>query len=466
MSQEEEINPQEESKGVRDRVAEAKAKAAKAREQAHKAKVAGKAGLGLSKATIVGAFNPITWIIIGLVLLIFFGFALFQVVGRTENADGCYGIGGNSKHVAVVSSEDYEENAKSVGSWLTSTNFKLLGDKPMDKNQAAGVIGNFGHESNLNPKTVQIGSGLRSDMSNEEILKVGSVGGKGIGFAQWDSDRRVKLVNFAIEKGKNWSDMDIQLQYLKMEMEDQYEAERLKNYSFTDIGKDVKHYVKAFQEAFERAGVPSYDERYKKGEDFAATFTGGTYTAKTGGSCTNSNGNTNVSEDVKGAIELAQSIAYPSGSTEDMVSPGDNNGVNNAKPEYKEAKDKAQELGGADPMPTLYASCDRVVATLLKHTFDKDIPWGSTTEQEQYLSTSSKWERYSDRSEAKPGDVWITKTNGHVVMYLGEIDGVETIIQGSYTMSVAGIEEVDWVFNKGQLVDNQNRDYWGYHFIG
>ena len=82
------------------------------------------------------------------------------------------------------------------------------------------MIGNMTRESMINSSTVQTISIGNPDYyktcDNECVLSWGSVGGKAIGLIQWDSGRRVNLVNFAKSKGKQWYDAEIQLIFLQI----------------------------------------------------------------------------------------------------------------------------------------------------------------------------------------------------------------------------------------------------------
>lgn len=406
---------------------------------------------------------PVLLVIVALFLVLVMVISFFQVFGRSENADGCYGIGESS--INIETSADYDENADNIGAWLTSTNFDFINGS-MSKEQAASIIGNFGHESELNPAIIQ-GGADGSDKSNQDIIDMGSISGKAVGLAQWDSDRRTKLAEFAEEKGKKWNELDTQLEYLKSEF-DSGEGDRLAASGFNSKDKSVEELTVLFNKIFERSsdasGGPGEQSRKDKAADFAGSFKGGSYTAgngsgTSGGSCLMNAGGSNL--DMSNIVDLAVSMSYDVGD-EDLVSGGDGNGVNNAKKEYKEAKDKAQEKF-PDPMPLLYASCDRFVATVMHLTVDPEIPWGSTTNQLEYLENSDKWEKYTERSEAKPGDIWITQSNGHILIFLGEIEGYdkEMIAHASYQQRVAGLDEAD-LFMDENFVDTSGRPYYGF----
>lgn len=66
--------------------------------------------------------------------------------------------------------------------------------------QTAAIIGNIYQESGLNPARVE---------SN----------GEGIGLVQWSFGRKQSLINYASSKGKDWSDLESQLEFLVSELD-------------------------------------------------------------------------------------------------------------------------------------------------------------------------------------------------------------------------------------------------------
>lgn len=75
--------------------------------------------------------------------------------------------------------------------------------KGFTKAQTAGLIGNFVVESGrdpINPAAVQYG------------------GGPGRGLAQWEGSRRTDLYNYANSKGKAWSNLQLQLDFIWHEL--------------------------------------------------------------------------------------------------------------------------------------------------------------------------------------------------------------------------------------------------------
>jgi hypothetical protein len=417
------------------------------------------AGIQSTFSTVISILaNPVFWIATAIILVLVVVstsvIAATQVIGQNENAEGCVSTSSSGGGVKAQASPDQTATANSIAGWLTSTNFAFLGNKPMTVNQVAGIIGNWSQESRLDPAIIQ-GGGTAA--TNSEVKAMGGVGGRAVGLAQWDSGRRTALAEFAESKGSIWSDINTQLAYFKKEL-DGSEGANLIAGGFNDQSKSAEDLTLIFMEKFERAGTPHMKNRNAAAKAFLETYNGG-YSGSTGGSCLMAKGNINTSD----AVQLAISMSYPT-SGESKVSPSDSYGVSLAKSEYKAGKAKAQEKGGKDPMPDLYASCDRFVATVVKNTSDPGIPWGSTTEQQLYLSSSPKWQKYTKKSEAQPGDIWVTKTNGHIIFYVGNYQGKDTIAHASYLDRVAAL---DYAFYLDEnLVDQGGRAYYGYRFIG
>ena len=172
-------------------------KAAKAAETTQKAVKTTKTVGAAASATASTLTNPLTWIVLLIVALfltvIVTGIPAAQVWGKNDNADGCYAIGqnGGKSKSGLKHSENKEENVQNVGTWLSSTSFGgKWGNKPFTTKMIAGMMGSFGQESGFNSHLTQEGSGLNDKMSNDEILALGNVYGKAIGFAQWDGERR------------------------------------------------------------------------------------------------------------------------------------------------------------------------------------------------------------------------------------------------------------------------------------
>lgn len=73
------------------------------------------------------------------------------------------------------------------------------------KKGAAAVLGNLHQESGLRPEAVE-------------------GNGEGHGIVQWSFGRKTGLMNFARSQGKSWSNLEVQLQYMKKELNGSYKT--------------------------------------------------------------------------------------------------------------------------------------------------------------------------------------------------------------------------------------------------
>lgn len=113
-------------------------------------------------------------------------------------------------------------------------------------NASVGIIANLKAESKLDPAIEQMG------------------GGPGRGLAQWekggrfDTDR-INLVNFAKKKGKKWTDLDTQIDFILHELDTHPEYKRVK--SALNSAKTPKEATLIFLKRYEKAGKPNTKER-------------------------------------------------------------------------------------------------------------------------------------------------------------------------------------------------------------
>lgn len=392
-----------------------------------------------AQAAITILSNPITWIGIGILLFAGVLFSGSQLLGKSDFAKNCDTSGDLS--VSVDMPADEKGRADIVATWLTSNKFSFMGGKPMTKEQAAGIIGNFKQESQISPTLVQTVSLRNPDYyktcNNECVLGWGTVGGKAIGLMQWDGGRRVNLVKHAQSKGKQWYDVNIQLDFLRIEADGAEKASFTKNFANC---KTAEQCAIDFCKDVERAGVPNMKTRTDYAASFLKVFTPGASVSGSSSGSVSSCSADSASVDMSDTVKLAISMAYPTAEySKSRVSGSDSYGKTNAKAEYKAAKAEAEKNGGADPMPGLYASCDRFVATILKATkADTGVPWGATDTQYNYFKSSSKWKEVKCE-DRKPGDVIITRANGHIMLYLGQVKGQDSLASASYLDRVGAV---------------------------
>lgn len=87
-------------------------------------------------------------------------------------------------------------------------------DKGLDELHTAAIMGNMKTESGMIPGNVQ---GWNRDCSSiftiDTLRAFGSASNHGVGLCQWDSGRRVKLLDYAEETGEDWYDTSMQLDF-------------------------------------------------------------------------------------------------------------------------------------------------------------------------------------------------------------------------------------------------------------
>lgn len=120
----------------------------------------------------------------------------------------------------------------------------LMKDFGFDKLDAAAIMGNLGHESN----------GLTAF---QEVSPTAGRGGWG--WAQWTGPRRVAFEEYCKRNDKDPKSDDANYGWLFVELSGTEKAAVAK----TKAASGLEDKVKAFEMAFERAGVKHYDSRIK-----------------------------------------------------------------------------------------------------------------------------------------------------------------------------------------------------------
>ena len=409
--------------------------------------------------------NPVTYIGIGLVIA-FVAIASFtSSVGQNDFNIMCDDSGVGS--VSIDPSADTFTRQAAIASWLTSTPFEIYGGEPLTTEQAAGVIGNMAEESyGANPKAIQGDPTITEweSCDNDCVLGWGTVGGKAIGIVQWDTERRVALVNFAKSEGTQWHDLNTQLKYLRSEMESGYEAEQLEKGGFNEKGKTIAEYAKIWNKWFERSEKSGTEEgdnpRIASAEAFASEFSSGVSFAGLSDGCLGmSGGFSGVGIDTSSLVQLAISAAHVNRSAA-LESCGNNLvncGQNTATDVYKQAKLSAEASTGRDGIHGLLASCDRFVATMYRATGkDPTFPWGATQHQLAYMESNPDWQRINCQ-DRQPGDVLYRA--GHIMLYVGVVNGKDSIASASLGHRSGNLSGMSCSGNKF-IADGGQADGW------
>lgn len=147
---------------------------------------------------------PILGVLLAIIILLLTIITATNIMDNNKQKDeGCSVVDKSATN--IKNSKDAEKNAKNIYQYAKK-NVKGSTNKGI-----ASWLGNINEESGgtFSSSTIQGGAKYK-----ESLAKDPSAGGYAFGFAQLDSDRRVKLLEYADKKDKKWSDMDLQLDYI------------------------------------------------------------------------------------------------------------------------------------------------------------------------------------------------------------------------------------------------------------
>lgn len=458
--------------------------AQKAQQAAQKARRYGKQIAEAARGLVKLLANPYFWIAVAVILIILTIVVAIivahQTIGKNDASDGCYGVSANNSSTIVFNDDDdLETRMNKMATWLLEQpGWEFNDGKPMSKKQAFAIVGNFAAESGLDPGIIEYSAPNREqylgadndrvDQWTEENTYRGTY--IGLGLAQWTWNYKEKgqgragnLIDKARETGTQWYEIQPQLELMQEEMNSESYAPRLKASGFTDdSSQSTGELAVTFHDVYEGSADDGdmVSRRSKFAEQAEKAYVGGSTTggktnnAASGGSCTKGGDNLDMSNSIKLALSIAWGLDEHGRSGS-----GGGQGKEQAKPEYIKAKEAAME-GNADGLPDLYASCDRVVATIIKNTVDKDFPWGPVSEIQRYLDENDDWEKVP-LEQREPGDILINSGRGqsHVAFYVGEYDGQEDVtVEGSYMDYVARVNNDKWSIN--------TPGFWCYRYKG
>ena len=181
----------------------------------------------------------------------------------TGSSGGGSGSGGSSGGGSGPNIGDIGNVEQAVWTFLTGAGYSTQ--------MAAGIMGNMYQESGVNPTRIQ-----------------GNGKGPAAGICQWEnyntkSARWKQLDDYAKSKGKEWTDLQSQLEFMHMELQgtapDKYTNSLIKSKyggweSFSKINDIIKA-TDAFEICFERAGKPMMENRYAAAKKYYNKFLSG-----------------------------------------------------------------------------------------------------------------------------------------------------------------------------------------------
>jgi len=146
-------------------------------------------------------------------------------------------------------------------------------------NQTIAIMANMEVESNFNPAEKQdTGKGKSykkgEDISDDLWFKKTKTG-RGTGLIQWD-DRRFNLKKFAEDKGKKYTDLDTQLDFLVKEKENEEKWSYRKFQDMEDPKRsdreNIQNLTMSYVDKVERAGKPHYMRRLQAADRLDKEF--------------------------------------------------------------------------------------------------------------------------------------------------------------------------------------------------
>lgn len=310
------------------------------------------------------------------------------------------------------------DTIETIYRYLTTTPLRTNGNKPLSAVQAAGVMGNFYAESGFNPSAVEATSRPQ----------------KGHGLAQWTFGRwdgPNGLLRFAISQDLPWNDLEVQLDYLKKELEGS-EQGVLKDPQFASTNDPATAAIQ-WRVVFERAD-PALAHDDKRTGAAVAVYN------MFGGAAANcqSVGNAVAGNFMQTAINFALTTYATSGMTKQA----------DARDSYQIAK--KQFNPAVD-----WTDCGGFVATaMIASGVDTKFPKVNVAAQLAYVRDNPDKYIVSEKptlAQLQPGDILFV--DGHVAVYTGaeQFPMVDAAL-GDHVPSVRGSANLNSMLTDPTLV--------------
>lgn len=346
-----------------------------------------------------------------------------------------------------------EENAKTI--------YSVLSAWGMSNENIAGILGNWSHESGIDPTSVEtifdekFTIGPRKTDAQLKNFKMAQVDPAyaarfpaidlmGIGLGQWTNGRNTLLTEYAKSINKPWYTLETQLGFM-VSKDDPTRVSQVKALIDNSEGGSVSAATSYFLTKWEGINDGTLGTR-----EAAA----GTWFAKMGGWSKNQSLADSILAQSGSAVTGANnaSVAQAASQCKSFAGHVDNSSLVKAALSYAwPYNDEGKGNDGTDLYKYLhkevlgesdhfFASCDRTVATAVRWSgTDDSYPAGGVSNQLAYLQGegSSKWKPVDyngDKSKLQPGDILLRTTGGvsHTVMYVGEDSVKEVWGEGNY----------------------------------
>jgi len=296
------------------------------------------------------------------------------------------------------------ETAKIIFDFFTQNSFSTNGNKPMSDVQASALLGNFHWESGgLDPARIEGGTGI------------------GLGLAQWSFDRRTALEAEAARRGKDPTDLQFQLEYIKFELEGAESA--VMNDPRFKSGT-VEEATLAVSQIYERPNpaLAHNDERIKHAKQYLDQFKGQNNSAGTTSNQSSSGGCATGGAVTGDILQTALNFAWP-----DVVDEGKWQKAD-AKQEYVTAMAMHSNITKDTDAIAPFSDCGRFISNVMRSSgADPDYPLVSTPVQEKYVRSKPDLYQIIENptlSDFQPGDIIIWPA--HTAMFTG-VSGKDTV---------------------------------------
>ena len=372
--------------------------------------------------------NPIFWICILAIILIYVLSSIADVFGRQDFESISTNNIANIKNLSNLTGEEKEQTVSvyfidTVNS-ETSAYLGYLFNTKFTKFDQSNI-----NTINKIPKNCNTECLIKT-------VKKEKINNLQLGVFNFKDNNALALLNHAKRMGKEWTDTEVQLSFIKRQV-----AESSFNENSALNKTDIKEIVNEINSLY---GITTTD---KELQDFMKTLP---EKKKTIESLKNTNmamgaGNGLGRTDGGGAfgdgffagsgtLDTSSIIAYmESFCSETKINVnGDVTGKSVITPEMRAAKERAMAIK-PDWQKDLYASCDRFVATVLIGLgIDTTFPWGNSQEQLAHMENHPELYQKVDSKQAQAGDIVSFKQDngaehGHISIW-----GENKIYQASY----------------------------------
>lgn len=340
----------------------------------------------------------------------------------------------------IDASAETEANAKTIYGV-----FSYLG---MGDENIAGMLGNFSHESGIDPTQVETMAGIEKFQIGPQKQAAWDAGFKvdivapeygarfpaidlmGIGLGQWTNGRNSLLTSFADASGREWHDLELQLAFMIGADDPARQAQigsmiANSNEGANSVNGATTWFMRQWEGISDGTDTPrqqaagqwfakmgSWDEDAELGESVLELADSGLSRAN--------------NKQLQNELEDCADLAAGGGNGSIAEAMATLSWPNSEEGEWNDGTDMYiwlhDQIFPGDPY---YASCDRGVGTAVRWSgADDNFPPGYTGAQYEYMvgEGSDKWELVSDSAgnpdELLPGDVLMDSPN-HVAMYLG-----------------------------------------------